>query len=52
LRLHIGWSAFSHENAGKGMSNGVGTMQVGGKIMLYQKKYNHAAPGVAIQHEA
>ena len=52
LRLDFGWSAFSHEEQGEESSSGIGTVQVGGKVVLREEKFNHAAPGVAIQYEA
>lgn len=52
LRLDFGWSAFSHEESREGNSNGVGTIQVGGKVVFFEEKYHHAAPGVAVQYEA
>lgn len=52
LRLDFGWSPFSHQAMGDESSNGVGTIQVGGKVVLSDEKYHHAAPGVALQYEA
>ena len=52
LRLDFGWSAFSHEESREENSNGIGTIQVGGKVVLFEEKYHHGAPGVAIQYEA
>ena len=34
-----------------GKASGVGTIQVGGKVVLFKEKYNRAAPGIAIQYE-
>lgn len=52
LRLDFGWSAFSREVRSEENSNGVGTIQVGGKVVFREEKYHQAAPGVAIQYEA
>ena len=52
LRLDFGWSAFSHEESREENSNGVGTIQVGGKVVFCEEKYDRAPPGVAIQYEA
>ena len=52
LRLDFGWSTFDHEETSEGTSNGVGTIQIGGKVVLAPEKFHHAAPGVAIQYEA
>ena len=52
LRLDFGWSPYSHqENDGK-RATGVGTIQTGGKIVLFRENYGRPAPGVAIQYEA
>jgi hypothetical protein len=34
LRLDFGWSAFNHQQAGADSTNGIGTIQIGGKIEL------------------
>jgi hypothetical protein len=52
LRLDFGWSAFSHQEMGEESSNGIGTIQVGGKVVFREEKYHRAAPGVALQYEA
>src|SRR3954454_24546429 len=49
---YIGWSAFRHQEMGEEGSNGIGTIQVGGKVVFPEEKYHHAAPGVAVQYEA
>ena len=51
LRLDFGWSAFSHQSD-DGTASGVGTIQVGGKIVLFNENYHRAAPGIAVQYEA
>lgn len=52
LRLDFGWSAFNREVNAEEESNGVGTIQVGGKLVIRDEQYHRAAPGVAIQYEA
>jgi len=52
LRLDFGWSAFSHQGSDDGAANGVGTIQIGGKVVLFREDYHHAPPGIAIQYEA
>lgn len=52
LRLDFGWSAFSHQASDDGTANGVGTIQVGGKVVLFKEKYHRPAPGIGLQYEA
>ena len=52
LRLDFGWSAFSHQESDDGAANGVGTIQIGGKVVLLKEDYHRAAPGIAVQYEA
>src|SRR4051812_21117839 len=52
LRLDFGWSAFRHQEMEEEGSNGIGTIQVGGKVVFREEKYHDAAPGVALQYEA
>jgi uncharacterized glyoxalase superfamily protein PhnB len=52
LRLDFGWSAFDHQQAGEETTNGVGTIQIGGKIELRKEQYHRQAPGIAFQYEA
>jgi hypothetical protein len=52
LRLDYGWSAFSHQESEDGTASGVGTIQVGGKVVLFKENYHRAAPGIAVQYEA
>ncbi len=52
LRLDFGWSPFSHEDSDDGKASGVGTVQIGGKVVLYKEDYHRPAPGVALQYEA
>lgn len=52
LRLDFGWSAFSHQEGEDGKASGIGTIQLGGKIVLVPEQYNRAKPGIALQYEA
>ncbi len=52
LRLDFGWSAFDHQQSTDETANGVGTIQIGGKIELKKEQYHRPAPGIAIQFEA
>src|SRR5664279_3198934 len=52
LRLDFGWSAFSHQQGNGEDVNGVGTIQIGGKIELKKEEYHRRAPGIAVQYEA
>lgn len=52
LRLDFGWSAFSHQGSEDGAANGAGTIQIGGKVVLFKENYHRAAPGIAVQYEA
>ncbi len=52
LRLDFGWSPFSHQTDGKTSASGVGTVQVGGKIVIAEENFHAAAPGVGVQYEA
>ena len=52
LRLDFGWSAFTHQQQGTNVTDGVGTLQIGGKVELRKENYHRAAPGVAMQYEA
>jgi hypothetical protein len=52
LRLDFDWSAFNHQQEGKDVTNGVGTIQIGGKVELKKEDYHRAAPGIAVQYEA
>ena len=52
LRLDLGWSAFSHQETDDGTASGVGTIQIGGKVVLRKEEYSKAAPGIGIQYEA
>jgi Putative MetA-pathway of phenol degradation len=52
LRLDFGWSPYSHQEADGESASGVGTIQAGGKIVLWKENYGHPIPGIAIQYEA
>ena len=52
LRLDFDWSAFGHQADGAATANGVGTIQVGGKVEMKKEDYHRPAPGLAIQYEA
>lgn len=52
LRLDFGWSPFSLQQQEGHISQGVGTIQLGGKIELKKEEHHRPAPGIAIQYEA
>lgn len=53
LRLDFVWSAFSHEvNDDGSTTNGVSTIQIGGKVEVKKEDYYRWAPGIALQYEA
>ncbi|WP_345945353.1 hypothetical protein [Granulicella sp. dw_53] len=52
LRLDFGWSAFNHQQDDSGTTNGVGTIALGGKAVIYKEQYHQGAPGLAVQYEA
>ncbi|SEC09708.1 hypothetical protein SAMN05443244_2642 [Terriglobus roseus] len=53
LRLDFIWSAFSHEvNDDNTTTNGISTLQIGGKVELKKEDYHRWAPGIAVQYEA
>ncbi len=52
LRLDFGWSAFSSETTSSQSYKGIGTIQAGGKVILWKEDYHKAAPGIALQYEA
>ncbi len=51
LRLDFQWSGFEHQGEAKDAVNGVGTIQIGGKVELKKEQYHRGAPGVGIQYE-
>ena len=52
LRLDFDWSPFNHQQSGQQVTNGIGTLQFGGKVEFKKEDYHRAAPGFAIQYEA
>jgi hypothetical protein len=52
LRLDFDWSTFNHQEEEGGAINGVGTVQIGGKIEVKKEQYHRFAPGIAFQYEA
>jgi uncharacterized glyoxalase superfamily protein PhnB len=52
LRLDFGWSAFNHQQVGDDGANGIGTIQIGGKIELKKEQYHRSAPAIGFQYEA
>jgi hypothetical protein len=52
LRLDFGWSAFDHQEEHGITTDGVGTIQIGGKIESKKEQYHRFAPGIAFQYEA
>lgn len=52
LRVDFGWSAFNHQEEQGITTNGVGTIQIGGKIEFKKEQYHRFAPGIAFQYEA
>jgi hypothetical protein len=52
LRLDLAWAPFSRQDFEGGSLNGVGTVQVGGKVVVFEEKPHSAVPGLALQYEA
>jgi uncharacterized glyoxalase superfamily protein PhnB len=52
LRLDFDWSAFNHQQDDRVITDGVGTIQIGGKVEVKKEQYHRLAPGVAFQYEA
>jgi hypothetical protein len=52
LRLDFDWSAFTHQQEDGAITNGVGTIQIGGKVEFKKEQYHRPALGVALQYEA
>ena len=52
LRLDFDWAAFNHQEDGLVVTDGVGTIALGGKVEVYKEQYHRRAPGVALQYEA
>lgn len=52
LRLDFDWSAFNHQQEDGVITDGVGTIQIGGKVEAKKEQYHRFAPGIAFQYEA
>lgn len=52
LRMDFGWSAFNHQQDGEDVANGVGPVQIGGKVQIRKEQYHRPAPGFSVQYEA
>jgi len=53
LRLDFTWSAFVHQiNDDGSTTNGISTMELGGKVILHKEDYHRPLPGVSFQYEA
>ena len=52
LRLDFTWSAFNHQQDGPTVTNGVGTVTLGGKLPLHVEQYGSHVPGFGVQYEA
>src|ERR1700712_5396788 len=50
LRLDFDWSAFNHQQDEFNITNGIGTIALGGKVELHKEQYHHSAPGIAVQY--
>jgi hypothetical protein len=51
LRLDFVWSAFEHQQDGETNSNGIGTVQIGGKVLVKKENFHRWTPGFALQYE-
>jgi hypothetical protein len=52
LRLDFDWSAFNHQQEDGVITDGVGTIQIGGKVEAKKEQYHRFSPGIAFQYEA
>jgi uncharacterized glyoxalase superfamily protein PhnB len=52
LRLDFDWSAFNHQQEGAVTTDGIGTIQIGGKLEFKREQDHRFAPGIAFQYEA
>jgi hypothetical protein len=52
LRLDFDWSAFNHQVDDGTVTNGVGTIELGGKVEMKKEDYHRPMPGIAVQYEA
>ncbi|WP_231966767.1 transporter [Terriglobus roseus] len=52
LRVDFGWSPYAYRKDEDEKGRGVGTIQIGAKVVLEKERNGHAAPGLALQYEA
>ncbi len=52
LRLDLDLPVFNYQATPTDSYKGVGTLAIGGKVVLWQEDYHKRAPGVAVQYEA
>lgn len=52
LRLDFSWTGFAHESGDGETVNGVGTVQIGCKVVLKKEEYHRRMLGFGIQYEA
>lgn len=52
LRLDFDWSAYNHQEGGGQTVNGVGTIEIGGKVLVRKEQYHRGPPAFGIQYEA
>ncbi len=52
LRLDFGWSAFNHQESDGEVKDGVGTIQIGGKVEVKKERYHRFLPAFGLQYEA
>ena len=52
LRVDFGFGGYNHQEVDGSVTNGVGTVSLGGKVELRKEDYHKAAPGIAVQYEA
>lgn len=52
LRLDFVWTTFQHQQDGDTATNGISTIQIGGKVLLKKENYHEWKPGFAVQYEA
>lgn len=52
LRLDFEWSPVTHQESDGERTTGIGTIQAGGKAVVWKEDYHRPAPGIALQYEA
>lgn len=52
LRLDLNLPVFNYEATATDSYKGVGTLAIGGKVILWKEDYHRRAPGIALQYEA